>query len=155
MTDDAGQPAGGRLARGLRWLGRVTSPETDSGQRFTQAEKRLTALLSRLAEDPRFLRVTGELLRKGALARIRRQAAIEAIVRALRLPPASEVESLREQLRRMNDQVEALSSQLELVVDLLEKQAAAGSASSSVRAPGSAPSAAQAPADDAPTKGGV
>jgi TolA-binding protein len=100
----------------------VTSPETDSGKRFTQAEKRLTEIFARLAEDPRFLRVTGELLRQGSLLRIRRHGAIEAIVRALRLPPASEVDSLRDQLRRMNDQVEALSSQLELVVELLEQQ---------------------------------
>lgn len=123
MKDDAVPASGGYLARGLLWLGRVTSPETESGKRFTQAEKRLTELFARLAEHPRWLRVTGELLRQGSLLRIRRHGAIEAILRALRLPPVSEVDGLREQLRRMNDQIEALSSQLELIVELLEKQA--------------------------------
>jgi len=122
MKDDVVPASGGRLARGLLWLGRVTSPETESGKRFTQAEKRLTELFARLAENPRWLRVTGELLRQASLLRIRRHSAIESILRALRLPPVSEVDGLREQLRRMNDQVEALSSQLELVVELLEQQ---------------------------------
>ena len=122
MSDDAAPHPRSRLARGMKWLGRVTSPETETGKRFTQVEQRLTAVFARLAENPRWLRVTGELLRQGSLLRIRRHAAIEAIVRALRLPPASEVEVLREQLRRMGDQVEALSTQLELVVDLLEQQ---------------------------------
>lgn len=122
MSDDAAPRPRSRLARGMKWLGRVTSPETESGKRFTDAEKRLTALFARLAENPRWLRATGELLRQGSLLRIRRHTAIEAIVRALRLPPASEVEVLREQLRRMSDQVEALSTQLELVVNLLEQQ---------------------------------
>ena len=121
MKDEDVPAPRSRLARGLKRLGQLTSPETDSGKRFAKAEQRLSALFSRLAEDPRFLRVTGELLRQGALLRIRRHGAVEAIVRALRLPPASEVDGLREQIRRMSDQVEALSAQLELVVDLLER----------------------------------
>lgn len=122
MKDDDVPAPRSRLARGLKRLGQLTSPETDSGKRFAKAEQRLSALFARLAEDPRFLRVTGELLRQGSLLRIRRHGAVEAVVRALRLPPASEVDGLREQIRRMSDQVEALSAQLELVVDLLEQQ---------------------------------
>lgn len=117
-----GSPPLSRLARGLKLLGRLTSPETPTGQRFVKIEARLTALSEQLAQDPRWLRVTGELLRQVALLRIRRHGALESLLRALRIPTASEVAIVHEQLHRMSDQVEALSTQVELIVDLLERQ---------------------------------
>lgn len=111
-----------RLARGLKLLGRLTSPETPTGQRFVKLEARLTAVSERLAQDPRWLRVTGELLRQIALVRMRRRSAIESVLHALRIPTASEVATVHEQLHQMSDQVEALSTQIELVVELLEQQ---------------------------------
>jgi hypothetical protein len=122
MSDSPTRPPQGALARGLKLIGRLTSPETRSGKVFTQAEERLTQLTSRLAESPTWLRVSGALLSQGLRGRIRRHALQERLLRALRMPPASEVEALREQLRHINDQVEALGSQLELVVELLERQ---------------------------------
>jgi hypothetical protein len=117
-----GPPPLNRLARGLKLLGRLTSPETPTGERFVKLEKRLTALSEKLALDPRWLRVTGELLRQVALLRMRRHGAIESLLRALRIPTASEVATVHEQLHQMSDQVEALSTQIELVVELLEQQ---------------------------------
>lgn len=117
-----GSPPLNRLARGLKLLGRLTSPETPTGQRFVKIEARLTALSEQLAQDPRWLQVTGELLRQVALLRIRRHGALESLLRALRIPTASEVAIVHEQLHRMSDQVEALSTQVELIVDLLERQ---------------------------------
>lgn len=111
-----------RLARGLKLLGRLTSPETPTGERFVKLEARLTAVSDRLAQDPRWLRVTGEILRQIALVRMRRKTAVESLLRTLRIPTASEVATVHEQLHQMSDQVEALSTQIELVVELLEQQ---------------------------------
>lgn len=122
MSDSPTPTPKGALARGLKLIGRLTSPETRSGKVFTQAEERLTKLTARLAESPAWLRVSGAIMRQGLQGRIRRHALLERLLRALRMPPASEVEALREQLSRVNDQVEALGSQLELVVELLERQ---------------------------------
>ncbi len=118
----ASAPPLNRLARGLKLLGRLTSPETPTGQRFVLLEARLTAVSEKLAQDPRWLKLTGELLRQIALFRLRRHAGLEAVLRRLRIPTASEVALVHEQLHRMSDQLEALSTQVELMIDLFEQQ---------------------------------
>lgn len=112
----------GLLTRGLKLVGHLTSPETRSGQLFAKAEAGLTKVTAKLSESPTWLRVSGGLMRRRFNLRIRRQALQEKALQALRLPATSDVESMREQVRRLNHQVEALGSQLELVVELLEKQ---------------------------------
>jgi hypothetical protein len=110
------------LARALKTVGRLTSTETRSGQVFAKAEQGLTRVAARLAESPTFLRLSGGLMRRGFTLQIRRTSVMEKTLHSLRVPTASEVEVLRDQLRRMGDQVEALGSQLEHVVELLERQ---------------------------------
>jgi TolA-binding protein len=112
----------GLLVRGLKLIGRLTSPETRTGRVFSKAERGLTKVSAKLSESPTWLRISGGLMRRGFNLRIRRQALQERALLALRLPAASEVEALRDQLRQLNNQVEALGSQIELVVDLLERQ---------------------------------
>jgi uncharacterized coiled-coil protein SlyX len=112
----------GLLTRGLKLVGRLTSPETRSGKVFAKAEAKLTQVTAKLSESPTWLRVSGGLMRRRFNLRIRRQALQEKALQALRLPATSDVESMREQVRRLNHQVEALGSQLELVVEMLEKQ---------------------------------
>lgn len=112
----------GLLTRGLKLVGRLTSPETRSGQIFAKAEAGLTKVTSKLSESPTWLRVSGGLMRRRFNLRIRRQSLQEKALQALRLPATSDVEAMRDQVRRLNNQVEALGSQLELVVELLEKQ---------------------------------
>ncbi|ATB31664.1 hypothetical protein [Melittangium boletus] len=116
------RPAPGLLARALKTVGRLTHPETRSGKVFTKAERGLTRVASRLAESPTFLRLSGGLMRRGLTLQVRRTSMMEKTLRSLRVPTASEVDGLRDQLRRMGDQVEALGSQLEHVVELLERQ---------------------------------
>ncbi len=110
------------LARALKTVGRLTSSETRSGKVFAKAEQGLTQVAARLAESPTFLRLSGGLMRRGFSLQIRRTSVMEKTLHSLRVPTASEVEVLRDQLRRMGDQVEALGSQLEHVVELLERQ---------------------------------
>jgi hypothetical protein len=122
MTAPASRPTPGLLARALKTVGRLTSPETRSGKVFTKAEQGLTRVAARLAESPTFLRVSGGLMRRGFTLQIRRTSLMEKTLHTLRVPTSSEVDTLRDQLRRMGDQVEALGSQLEHVVELLERQ---------------------------------
>lgn len=110
-------PSGRLLARGLKLLGRLTHPQTRTGKVFTRAEQGLTQVVARVIESPTYLRVSGTLLRQGFNARIRRRGLVERTLRTLRLPTSSEVKELRDQLRRMNDQVEALGIQLETLAD--------------------------------------
>ena len=47
----------------------------------------------------------------------------------MRMPTATDINDIRADLRRLNDKVEAMSAQLELLVDMLERErrgAAAG-----------------------------
>lgn len=122
MTAPDPRPAPGLLARALKTVGRLTSPQTRSGRVFTKAEQGLTRVAARLAESPTFVRVSGGLMRRRFTLQVRRASLLEKTLHSLRVPTASEVEALRDQLRRMGDQVEALGSQLEHVVELLERQ---------------------------------
>ncbi|QRN95081.1 hypothetical protein JRI60_39285 [Archangium violaceum] len=122
MTAPDSRPTPGMLARALKTVGRLTSSETRSGKVFAKAEQGLTQVAARLAESPTFLRLSGGLMRRGFSLQIRRTSVMEKTLHSLRVPTASEVEVLRDQLRRMGDQVEALGSQLEHVVELLERQ---------------------------------
>lgn len=122
MTAPAPRPPLGLLARALKTVGRLTSPQTPSGRVFTKAEQGLTRVAARLAESPTFVRVSGGLMRRRFTLQVRRASLLEKTLHSLRVPTASEVEALRDQLRRMGDQVEALGSQLEHVVELLERQ---------------------------------
>lgn len=134
---DLSAPNKGLLARGLKLLGQLTHPQTRTGKVFTRAEQGLTKVLARLAESPTYLRVSGGLMRQGFNARIRRRGLVERTLRTLRLPTPSEVEDLRDQLRRVNDQVEALGTQLETMVDLVHtpESSEADAPDSETRAP--------------------
>lgn len=132
MSTSSPRPKG-LLARGLKLVGRLTSPETRSGKVFSKAERGLTKVSAKLSESPTWLRISGGLMRSGFNLRIRRQALQERALQALRMPAASDVEAMRDQVRRLNQQVEALGSQLELVVELLERQERGSKAASSQR----------------------
>ena len=132
---NASPPSKGLLARGLKLVGRLTSPETRTGRAFAKAEKGLTQASSKLSESPTWLRISGGLMRRGFNLRIRRHALQEKALSALRMPASSEVEAMRDQVRRLSHQVEALSSQLETVVDLLERQERSSRATRAVQEP--------------------
>ena len=132
MSTSSPRPKG-LLARGLKLIGRLTSPETRTGKVFSKAERGLTKVSAKLSESPTWLRISGGVMRRGFNLRIRRQALQEKALQALRMPAASDVEAMREQVRRLNQQVEALGSQLELVVELLERQERGSKAAASQR----------------------
>jgi hypothetical protein len=139
MNPPDSRPSRGLLARALKKVGELTSPETRSGQVFAKAERGLTKVAARLAESPTFLRVSGGLMRRGFSQQIRRTSVVEKTLHTLRVPTSSEVDALRNQLRRMGDQVEALGSQLEHVVELLERQEQPPAPAASDSTPASTP----------------
>ncbi|XXF76111.1 hypothetical protein P2318_24030 [Myxococcaceae bacterium GXIMD 01537] len=124
MANSASPPSP-LLARALKSLGTLTGPETRTGRVFAKAERGLTRAVDRVTGSPSYLRVSGELLRRGAQLRGRRSALVARALQALRMPSSSEVEALRDMVRRLGDQVEALDSQLERVAREKEREARA------------------------------
>ncbi|NMO19140.1 poly(R)-hydroxyalkanoic acid synthase subunit PhaE [Pyxidicoccus fallax] len=128
---DSSPPSQRLLARGLKLLGELTHPQTRTGKVFTRAEQGLSKVVARVIESPTYLRVSGKLMRQGFNVRIRRRGLVERTLRTLRMPTPSEVKDLKDQLRRMNDQVQALGVQLETVAEMVHPQEAAASPSDS------------------------
>jgi DNA anti-recombination protein RmuC len=138
MNDSESRPATGLLVRTLKSIGHLTSQETRTGQVFAKAERGLSQAIDRVTGSSTYLTVSGALLRRGALLRSRRAAMLEKTLHSLRMPTSTEVDDMRDQVRRLGDQVEALGSQLERVARLLEREQAA--------APAEPPSLPEAPA---------
>jgi hypothetical protein len=131
MNDSATRAPRGLLTRTLKSIGHLTHPETRSGKVFTRAERGLSRAIERVTGSTPYLAVSGALLRRGALLRSRRTALLEKALHTLRLPTTSEVEAMRDQVRRLGDQMEALGSQLERVSRRLEKPEPASPAKAS------------------------
>ena len=115
-------PPSAALARALKSIGELTRSDTRTGRVFAKAEVGLTRAVDRVTGSPTYLRVSGALLRRGALLRSGRNSLLEKALRTVRMPTTSEVDSMRDQVRRLSDQVEAMGSQLERVARLLERQ---------------------------------
>lgn len=116
MSTSSSRPSPlGILARGLKLIGHLTAPETRTGRVFVRAERDLTRAAARLTESPTWLRVSGGLMRRRFRLRIRRQALQDRALRALHIPAASDVGSVRDQVDRLNREVEALGSHFEAV----------------------------------------
>lgn len=122
MPDSANRPASGLLTRTLKSIGQLTSPETTTGRAVSSAEERLSVAIDKVMSSRAYLKVTGALLRRGALIRSRRAALLEKALHTARMPTSTEVDAMRDQVRRLSDQVEAMGSQLERVARLLERQ---------------------------------
>lgn len=110
------------LARILKRVGKQTDPKaTTTGKIFDYSEKKLTAAFEKLAQSERFLNFAGGMMARSFVLRAETTRSTEAVLRAMRLPTASDLDALRDQVRRVNDQNEALEQQLELVLDRLEQ----------------------------------
>ena len=110
------------FARVLKRIGKQTDPkQTTSGKVFTGVEKKLTAALEKLSQNETYLNFAGAMMARGFELRAEATRNTEAVLRAMRLPTATELHAMRDQLRRVTDQNEALEQQLELVLDRLEQ----------------------------------
>jgi hypothetical protein len=108
-----------RLVKGVgHWLG----PETPTGKAFVGLEKGLTKTFDRLGRSDRYLNFVGRTLNRGLRARAAYVAYQEEMLHAMRLPSINEIDELRAEVREIHDQMEAISCQLEIVLEALEGQ---------------------------------
>ncbi|HSN97519.1 MAG TPA: hypothetical protein VLS89_04440, partial [Candidatus Nanopelagicales bacterium] len=68
-----------------------------------------------------YLTVAGGMMRRGFLAQAQAIEMTEDMLRAMRLTTASDAIDLRDRLREVQEQVEALGAELEVVVEALER----------------------------------
>ena len=110
------------LARVLKTIGYLTDPATAPGKAFTFTERRLTALVERLARNDTYLSLAGGAMTRGFRARAQAISLTEETLRAMRLPTSSEVHELRAEVRRAREEIEALSAQMEVLIQALERR---------------------------------
>lgn len=108
------------LTRMVKGVGHLLGPETKSGKVFLEAEKKLTKVMDRLGQSEAYLDTVGAVLSQNLRTRALYVAYQENMLRLLRMPTSGEVDDLRAEVRQVRDQVEALSWQLEVVLDALK-----------------------------------
>jgi uncharacterized coiled-coil protein SlyX len=110
------------LTRAVKTVGRLLGPTTASGRAFGVVEKNLTKVIDRIGQSDTYLDLVGRRMSKKFQSRVRKNSMQENLLRALRLPSSTEVANLRRDVRSLHDQMEALTTQLEVVLESLDKK---------------------------------
>ena len=108
------------ILRGLKAIGYLTDPKTKPGKAFTWWEKKVTKAAEKLAHNDLYLNFAGRMMEQSFRTHKESVRAMEQIWHSFRLPTSTDVVDLREQVHHLNDQVEAMSAQLELLLDEIE-----------------------------------
>jgi hypothetical protein len=114
------------LTRAVKTVGRLLGPTTKTGQAFGFVEKNVTRVIDRLGQNETYLDMVGRAMSSNFRSRARTNSIQENVLRAMQLPTSSEVDALRRDVRSLHDQMEALTTQLEVVLDSLEKKQPSG-----------------------------
>lgn len=122
MTDSQSREKPKLLTRAVKSVGRLLGPTTKTGQVFGVVEKNVTQVIDRLGQSDTYLDLVGRTLSKRFQSRVKTNTARENLLHALRLPTSSEVANLRRDVRSLHDQMEALTTQLEVVLESMEKK---------------------------------
>lgn len=110
------------LTRAVKTVGILLGPSTPTGRAFGVVEKNLTLIIDKIGQSDPYLDHVGRRLSKKFQSRVRRNSFQENVLHALRLPTSTEVAKLRHDVRSLHDQMEALTTQLEVVLETLEKK---------------------------------
>ncbi|HRI65187.1 MAG TPA: hypothetical protein PK156_13150 [Polyangium sp.] len=110
------------LTRAVKRVGHLLGPSTASGRAFGVVEKNLTKVIDKIGQSDMFLDMVGRRMSKSFQSRARTNSMQENVLRALRLPTSTEVANLRRDVRSLHDQMEALTTQLEVVLETLDKK---------------------------------
>lgn len=110
------------LTRAVKTVGRLLGPTTTTGKAFGFVEKNLTQVIDRVGQSETYLDMAGRALSKRFQSRVRKNSLHENVVHALRLPTSTDVANLRRDVRSLHDQMEALTTQLEVVLESMEKK---------------------------------
>lgn len=109
------------LTRVVKGLGHWLGPETPTGKAFVAAEKGMSKAFDRLGRNDSYLNFAGGALNRALRLRAAYVESQENWLNVLRMPSLTEFDELREEVRDIHNQIEALSSQLEVVLETLEK----------------------------------
>ncbi len=112
------------LTRLVKGFGHMLGSETKTGRAFVAAEKKVTKVMDRLGQSETYLDAVGGMLSQNLRRRAMFVASQENLLRALRLSTSGEMDDLRAEVREVRDQLEALSSQLEVVLAAVSSQGA-------------------------------
>jgi hypothetical protein len=110
------------LTRAVKTVGRLLGPTTTTGKAFGFVEKSLTRVIDRVGQSETYLDMAGRALSKRFQSRVRKNSLHENVIHALRLPTFTDVANLRRDVRSLHDQMEALTTQLEVVLESIEKK---------------------------------
>lgn len=121
MAEESKRPKRNLVARAMKAIGYLTDPKTKPGKAFTFVEQRATRAMERLAQNDKYLMFAGGMMRRGFEAQAQAIEVTEDMLRAMRLTTASDALEIRDRLRVVHEEVEALSSELEVVVESLER----------------------------------
>ncbi len=110
------------LTRAVKTVGRLLGPTTRTGKAFGFVEKNLTRVIDSVGQSETYLDMAGRSLSKRFQSRVKKNSTQENILHALRLPTSTEVANLRRDVRSLHDQMEALTTQLEVVLESMEKK---------------------------------
>lgn len=121
MSNANSRPRRKGLAKVLKAIGWLTSPVTLPGKAFTAWEKGMTSMVEALAHSETYLNFAGRMMERNFRMHAQAVQLREEMLRAMRIPTTSEVDELRDGVRRISDEMEALSSQMELVLEALDE----------------------------------
>lgn len=120
MAVDQSQVAVNPFALLLKALGSLANPETKQGKAFKNVEGKATKLFTRLAANNFYLNFAGRSMEMAFLMRSQFNLNMETWLRVWRMPTTSDIDDLREQLYDLNGTVDAMSYQLEYLLDHLQ-----------------------------------
>lgn len=108
-------------ARILRLVGYLTDPKSGPGKWWMRFENASTGVMDRLARSPRYLRFAGKGLQR--MFHVQRDMIdlTEEILHFWRVPSLTDVLEVRSQLRKLEDNLEITTTQLELALEALDK----------------------------------
>jgi hypothetical protein len=109
------------LARAFKLIGKMTDPTaTTSGKLFNRWETSTTALFERLSRNDTYLNLVGRMMERSFVLQAESVRSAEIMLHAMRLPTVTDLTDVRDQVRKTSDQIEALSLQIEIVLEQLE-----------------------------------
>ena len=120
MADAEAPRRSNALAKCMKAIGYLTSPTTKPGKVFTACERGVTRVMEKLATNDTYLNFAGRMMERSFRTQTKVIRAREEALRAWRMPTTTDVDDLRAEIRRLNDQVEAMSAQLEVAIEAIE-----------------------------------
>ena len=108
-------------ARILRLVGYLTDPKSGPGKWWMRFEGASTGAMEKLARSPKYLRFAGKGLQR--MFHLHRDVIdlTEEVLHFWRIPSLGDLQEMRRALRRLEDDLEITTTQLELALAALDK----------------------------------